>query len=169
MSWSKALFLAVGLGALGGCGFQPMYGSAGVGGADAWAKLAAVEISNIPERPGQKLRNALVDRMHSNGAATAAYRLDVSYSAAEQKIAVSKDASAERYQLVFRAPYRLVDKASGKTLLNATARTNVVYDSLEEQFGLLASRENSFDRAVAEVSEEIALRVAAALGRPQQP
>ena len=167
MSWSKALFIAAAVTALGGCGFQPMYGSAGVGGADAQAKLAAVEIANIPERTGQKLRNALVDRMHGSGAATAAYRLEVSYSAAEQKIAVSKDASAERYQLVFHAPYRLIDKNSGKVLLNTRARTNVVYDSLEEQFGLLASRENSYDRAVAEVSEEIALRVAAALGRPQ--
>lgn len=167
MSWSKALLIAAGALTLGACGFQPMYGSAGVGGADAWAKLAAVEIANIPERPGQKLRNALIDRMHGSGAATPAYRLEVSYSAAEQKVAVAKDASAERYQMVFRAPYRLIDKASGKLLLNAVARTNVVYDSLEEQFGLLAGRENSYDRAVAEVSEEIALRVAAALGRPQ--
>lgn len=167
MSWSKGAFVVAGALALTGCGFQPMYGSAGVGGADVADKMRAVEIAGIPERPGQKLRNALIDRMHGAGPASAAYRLEVSYTAGEQKIAVAKDASAERYQLVFRAPYRLIDKASGKVLLNATARTNIVYDSLEEQYGLLVSRENGYDRAIYEVSEEITLRVAAALGRPQ--
>lgn len=168
MSWFKGAFIVVvGALALAGCGFQPMYGSAGYGGADVAEKLRAVEIGNISERTGQKLRNALIDRMHGSGALAPAYRLDVAFSAGEQKIAMSKDASTERYQLVFKAPYRLIDKASGKTLLNAVARTNVVYDSLEEQYGLLISRENGYDRAVFEVSEEIALRVAAALGRPQ--
>jgi LPS-assembly lipoprotein len=165
MSWSKPFAVAAACLTVAACGFQPMYGSAAYGGADVADKMTAVEIANIPERPGQKLRNALVDRMHASGATTAAYRLEVRYTAAEQKIAVAKDASAERYQLVFRAPYRLVEKASGKVLLDAVARTNVVYDSLEEQFGLLASRENGYDRAVTEVSEEITLRVAAALGR----
>lgn len=170
MSWSKSAAAAAVAGVLlAGCGFQPLYGPTGEAaaarGADMADALAAVEIANLPDRNGQKLRNALVDRLHPGGAAAARFRLDVGFVANEAKLAIAKDASVERYQLTFRATYRLTDKADGKILLNAASRTNLVFDALDEQYALLVSRENSFDRAIAEVSDDIALRVAAALRR----
>lgn len=150
---------------VGGCGFQPMYGSAAVGGHEAAEKLATVEIANIPDRVGQKLRNALIDRMHPRGMGAARYRLEVGLVANDQKLAISKDSSTERVQLVVRAPYRIIDLATGKQVMAATARTNIVYDFLEEQYAMLVSRDNAYDRAIGEISETISNRVAAALGR----
>lgn len=167
MSSSKLLAGAALAGALlvGACGFQPMYGSAGVAGGTVAERLEAVEIGTIPDRTGQKLRNALIDRMHRSGEAAPQYRLDVSVTTAEQKLSISKDSSTERAQLVYVAKFRLVDKASGKQLLASSTKTDIVYDFLQEQYGLLVSRDNAFDRAIGEVSEEITNRVAAALGR----
>lgn len=174
MSWSRpAAVVAVAGLLLAGCGFQPLYGPTGetaaARGADMADALAAVEIANIPERNGQKLRNALIDRLHPGGAVASRFRLEVNYAANEAKLAVAKDASVERYQLSFRANYRLADKTDGKVLLNGVSRTNLVFDALDEQYALLVNRENSFDRAISEVSDDIALRVAAALRRAPPP
>src|SRR5690606_16052602 len=48
---------------LAACGFSPVYGTLGQGqSAAAEAYLSQVSIDNIPDREGQYLRNALIDR-----------------------------------------------------------------------------------------------------------
>lgn len=170
---AAAVLVAASLG-VAGCGFQPLYGAGGGAAAMPGGEgLPAVEIARIANRPGQKLRNALIDRMHRDGAVDSIYALNVGYTAAEQKLAVSKDSSTERVQLVFRAPYTLTRKKDGAVLLRTTARTNIVYDFLDEQYGLLAAREDAYNRAIIETADEITMRVAAAIGhaadKPSEP
>ncbi|WP_247886777.1 LPS assembly lipoprotein LptE [Azospirillum sp. SYSU D00513] len=164
----RPALLALALLGLGACGFQPLYGrgsaTAGVGEA-----LSGVEIGLIPERRGQQLRNLLIDRFHnspSNGGMP--YRLETGVSASEQKLALRKDASAERAQLVVVAPYRLIDNRDGKVVLQSQARAMISYNVLEQQYGALATLDYAYDRALVEISDEITRRVAMQLGRPAQ-
>src|SRR3984885_2769697 len=66
---------------LSGCGFQPVYmptasGKAGV----AQRELAAIQVDQIPDRPGQLLRQALQDRLEGAGVEVARhYDLSVSF------------------------------------------------------------------------------------------
>lgn len=56
--------LAVGFGLISsGCGFEPLYGDR-AGETPTRLELAAVEVGPIPERLGQQVRNALVDRLN---------------------------------------------------------------------------------------------------------
>lgn len=170
MSWSRRALLrhagaVAAVIALGGCGFQPLYGSSGAR-TDASEQLSQVDIASIPNRYGQQLRNNLIDRFHFDGRPNQpAYRLEVGLDATEQKLALRKDASTERAQLVVLAPYRLIDQATGAVLLTASARAIVGYSILEEQYGSVVTVDAAYDRALRQIAEDITNRVAVRLVR----
>ena len=152
---------------LPGCGFQPLYGDRGTtaGAAD---KLEQVAISNMPDRQGQILRNLLIDRFHQDGrAAGTPYRLDAQVIASEQKLALRKDASAERAQLVLSVPFRLIDNATGRTLFEGRSRSFIPYNVLEERYAGLTTLDNAYTRGLTEISDDITARVAMYLTRGQ--
>ena len=147
------------------CGFQPLY--AGKGPNSVAAKLEQVDIAVIPDRHGQELRNLLIDRFYTDGRpGNSQFLLVASLTAMEQKLAIQKDATATRAQLVVNAPYRLVEASTGKALLSANARSYISYNVLEQQYAGLVTVENAYQRALLEISNEITLRVSAYLGRP---
>ena len=147
-----------------GCGFQPLYGDRGVQ-ASVPDKLAQVDIATIPDRPGQQLRNLLIDRFHARGSSgTALHRLEVGLSSNEQKLAVRDDASAVRSQLNVNAAYRLVDVQTGKVVFASNARAMVGYNVLEQHYAGVATLENAYDRALRTISDEITVRVSMYLG-----
>lgn len=175
MSWSRRQVLsraAVAAGAaalLGACGFQPLYGEHGPRGG-AGENLEQVSIANIQNRYGQQLRNNLIDRFYTTGyPAKTAYDLLVTMTAAEQKLAVRKDATSQRAQLDVTAPFRLVETASGKTLLSSSSRALIAYDVLDEQYGAMATVNNAYDRALVQIADDITNRVALILARPATP
>jgi len=157
--------LALALTATAACGFQPLYGDRGIG-AGAAEKLNSVEIASIPDREGQKLRNLLIDRFYeSSRPGNPRYRLDVALTAVEQKLALQKDASAVRAQLLVSAPYRLTDTANGQVVFQSSSRSMISYNILEQHYAGLLTVENAYDRALLEISNDITTRVAMHLGR----
>lgn len=174
MWWSRHGWLrrAGGLGVLAAaavttaaCGFQPLYGGSSAR-AGVSEKLAQVEIANIPNRYGQQLRNNLIDRFHYDGRPAASpYRLDVGLSGTEQKLALRKDSTAERAQLVVVAPYRLVESATGRVLVSGNSRALISYNILEEQYATVVTVDNAYDRALVQIADDITNRVAVTLNR----
>jgi len=157
--------LALAVTATAACGFQPLYGNQGMG-AGAKEKLHSVDIASIPDREGQKLRNLLIDKFYeSSRPDKTRYRLDVSVTAVEQKLALQKDASAVRSQLLVTAPYRLTDTTDGKVVFLSSSRAMISYNILEQHYAGLLTVENAYDRALQEISDDITTRVAMHLGR----
>lgn len=151
--------------ALPACGFQPLYGTHGAT-AGVSEKLGQVDIAHIPERRGQQLRNLLIDRFYENQRpGSPLYRLDVTIQATEQKLALRKDASTDRAQLVIVAPFRLIDPRSGAVLMSAASRSLVAYNIIEEQYNALVNRDDAYERGLSQISEDITARVAMFLGR----
>ena len=149
------------------CGFQPLYG--GKGPNSVAAKLEQVEIAVIPDRYGQDLRNLLIDRFYSEGRpGNPQYRLLTGLSAVEQKLAIQKDSTATRAQLVVNAPYQLIDAGTGRVLMQANARSYISYNVLEQQYAALVTVENAYERALLEISNDITARVSMYLGRPPE-
>lgn len=174
MSWSRRAWLrragsfgvlAAAAPLMGACGFQPLYGGS-LARAGVSEKLAQVEIVNIPNRYGQQLRNNLIDRFYHDGRPTTSpYRLDVTLSASEQKLALRKDSTAERAQLVVVAPYRLVESATGRVLVSGNSRALISYNILEEQYATVVTVDNAYDRALIQIADDITNRVAITLNR----
>lgn len=167
MSWSRnaipriavAALLAAGL-ALAGCGFRPLYGERSAASVSA-PELAAIQIDTIPNREGQLVRNALLDKMQPRGpAARPLYRLQVGVAIARESLGLRTDDTATRGSLTMSAGYTLIDLASGKPVMNANSRAVSSYNILDSDFATVISENDAIRRTANEVSEEIKTRVA---------
>ncbi len=125
------------------------------------ATLNQVAISNIPDRQGQILRNLLIDRFQiSDRSATTAFHLDAQIQASEQNLALRKDSSATRAQLVLNVPFRLIDTTTGRMVLQGRSRSLIPYNVLEERYAGLATLDSAYSRGLNEIAEDITARVA---------
>jgi LPS-assembly lipoprotein len=169
MWWrSSALFVAVLAGlaalALAGCGFQPLYGGTTAGGQRLSEVMAGVEITPIPGRVGQKLRNELIFTNTGGGlAAPSRYRLEIAVkeSVVDQLVQITGDATGQVYQL--DATFQLIDPNNGKVLLQGKAISRAPYNRFQEIFANVRARYDAENRAARTVSESIKTQVAAFL------
>jgi LPS-assembly lipoprotein len=171
MWWrSPALLLAALIGVAGfglaGCGFQPLYGAGTTtaNGARLSEAMSAVDITPIPGRVGQKLRNELIFSDTGGGyAAEPKYRLDIAIkeSVIDQLVQINGDATGQVYQL--NANYKLVDLATHKVLYEGTAISRASYNRFQEIFANVRARYDAENRAARTVSESIKTQVAAFL------
>ena len=91
------------------CGFTPVYGTQA--NKVASQNLEQIEIALIPNREGQFLRNALIDRFYKNGApANPKYRLRFSsINEATYNFDITVDSEATRRQLKLTTAMHLID------------------------------------------------------------
>jgi LPS-assembly lipoprotein len=169
MWWrSPALFAALFAGftalALGGCGFQPLYGGTTAGGQRLSEVMAGVEITPIPGRVGQKLRNELIFSNTGGGAAgPSRYKLDIAIkeSVTDQLVEITGDATGQVYQL--DATFKLIDPANGRVLMQGKAISRAPYNRFQEIFANVRARYDAENRAARTMSESIKTQLAAYL------
>jgi LPS-assembly lipoprotein len=159
-----ALLAGLAASALAGCGFQPLYGGTTAGGAKLAEVMAAVDVTPIPGRVGQKLRNELIFAATGGGnPAPSRYKLDivVKESVTDQLVQITGDATGQIYQL--DATFRLVDPASGKLLVQGKAISRAPYNRFQEIFANVRARYDAENRAARTVAESIRTQLAAFL------
>ena len=159
-----ALFAGLAALALAGCGFQPLYGGTTAGGAKLAEVMAAVDITPIPGRVGQKLRNELIFANTGGGyAAPARYKLDIAIkeSVTDELVQITGDATGQVYQL--EATFKLINSSNGQVLLEGKAISRAAYNRLQEIFANVRARYDAENRAARTISESIKTQVAAFL------
>jgi LPS-assembly lipoprotein len=169
MWWrSPALFAVLIAGlmplALSGCGFQPLYGGTTAGGQRRSEVMAGVDITPIPGRVGQKLRNELIFANTGGGrAGPSRYRLEIAIkeSVTDQLVQITGDATGQVFQL--DATFQLIDSASGKVLMQGKAISRAPYNRFQEIFANVRARYDAENRAARTISESIKTQVAAFL------
>ncbi|MGE3623496.1 MAG: LPS assembly lipoprotein LptE [Bdellovibrionales bacterium] len=143
---------------LAGCGFHPIYGARDDNSSVA-AELNQVAVENIPDRPGQMLRNGLIDRMYGKGRPrNPKYHLEISLNWTEEGIGLLPDATTSLTELNLNADYYLKDD-TGKVLMHAVAHAVANYNQLEEQLGTVAARDNAYQRSLNMIANEIVIRL----------
>jgi LPS-assembly lipoprotein len=160
---------------LSACGFQPMYGTHAAApsatGETAEAALADIEISNIPDRSGLYLRNALIDRFYANGAPSAPrYILNVSPVVERKRdLDLTKSAEATRYQLYLSTTLTLTDtrNPSAPVLTRALFSTNS-YNALESEFATRVTEDSARLSGLNDLARQIELNLALFLNRTHQ-
>lgn len=160
--WSGNGFRAAALGLFcllpAACGFQPMYAVPdSAAHKSVAANYADIEILNIPDRDGQYLRNALIDRLYVAGRpASARYALEIAplvTTATNQS--VRKDATYTRSLMEISTVLRLRDRQSGEAVLERAQRALGSYNLLDNQFATLASRDSLNNRLLEELADSI--------------
>jgi len=147
--------------ALPACGLQPMY--AGGGNGVVARGLSAIEVPAIEGRAGWLMRNALQDRLGSNGGGSARYRLDVRLDDQLEGLGVLGDDTIGRERRTLRARYQLVDLTNGKILLDAAAGSDAGIDVVSSEYATIAAEQTALENLSREVADRIVTQLALTL------
>lgn len=175
MSWFKTriaarLAVIAALAALtAGC-FQPMYAERKDGTPGLREKLMGVELApvNLPTasreaRLGVEIRNALAFKLYGNATGLPpTHRLELQLNSSRSSLILDPATalpSIESYNL--NASYKLVEVASGKTVLTGSTFSRVSYDipGSYQRFARARAFRDAEDRAAQEIAENINTRL----------
>lgn len=151
------------------CGFSPLYAqkNTAVAGSAAHA-LDQVYIENIPDREGQYLRNALIDRFYSHGRPVdPRYALTIAPIRENlTDLDITKDSSATRGQLRLDTTLSLVDRQGGQTVLKRKLIAITSYNILQSRFTTRVSEEAAWQNALDDLAGQIERQVALYFNQP---
>jgi LPS-assembly lipoprotein len=167
----RALFQAVALGCLAGCGFRAQYAPVSAG-ADLRRELAAVRIGDIPERAGQLLRRDLQRRFEGAAPGTPArYRLDVSLAFGAEVLGYRADGGITRVRYTATGSWALSTVSVPRGTLGRSALPFRAIDSFNvpdlQFFAGDTSRDSAELRLVETVAEDVYRQVASLLAMPR--
>ncbi len=152
---------------LSGCGssgFQPMYASSYNGGLSQ--KLASVNITTIPGRVGQRIRNELRFQTTGGGAqATPKYQLDVTLTekVTSTLVNIQGDSASQIYSL--DAKYVLIDTSTAKPVLTSASFGRAGFERYTSIYSNVRAREDAENRAARTVARDIRSQLEAFLSR----
>jgi LPS-assembly lipoprotein len=164
---ASVVVLACLVSACGTSGFQPLYGSAGIG-AQADEKLAQVETTTIPGRVGQVIRNEMIFQTTGGGAAIEpVYRLDIAVreTVASTLVNSAGDARSQIYNL--DASFKLIRIADKKLMLEGTSFGRAGFERSKSIFSNVRARRDAEDRAATTVGQDLKSRLSAFLASQQ--
>lgn len=167
---TRYALIAVLCATLAGCGsggFQPLYGSAAVGGANVEQKLAAVDVAPIPGRVGQRIRNELIYQSTGGGSPLPPeYRLDVAIReyVTSTLVAIDGNATGQVYNL--DASYTLVRISDKKVIAEGKSYSRAAFERIRSIFANVRARDEAEKRAAKTVGEELRSRLLAHLSQP---
>jgi LPS-assembly lipoprotein len=162
---TTAVLAMVGIGAamLSGCGFQPLYGPT-ASGEQLSDVMKTVDISPVPGRAGQNIRNELIFRTTGGGySEKPKYRLDIAVKTSIMNTLVNRegDPQGEIYQLY--SEFKLIRVADNQVVLDGHTNARAAFDKTESVFFGQRARRDAQDRASRTIAEAIRTRVAAYL------
>lgn len=145
---------AVGLLALAGCGFKPLYGD--VAGSVPVAALQSVEIGLIEDRTGQQMRNQLLARIGDpQPGVETRYLMDVELRQSTIGLAVARDSTATRVNLTLIADVVVTRLEDGEIALLRTLYAYSSYNVLAEEFATSSAERDAQARASRELADRI--------------
>jgi len=161
----KTLLLIIPILLLAACGFHPVYGvnKHTAPGQNVEAQLPEIIISNIPNREGQYLRNALIDRFYRDGRPNdARYFLNVGrVGESKRNLDITIDSDTTRAQLKLSTSITLMDRKNNEPLLkkgvSSTASYNVLGSEFANRVSEQSTRENLLDDLARQIETQIAL------------
>jgi LPS-assembly lipoprotein len=152
-------------GVLAGCGFQPVYMPTASGQAGpAERELAAIDVAQIPDRPGMLLRQALQDRFEGTGDATARrYALTVSFWITGSGIGVQSDTTVTRTRYLGHANWTLTADDPGHTrITGGTVSATDAINNIDTQFFASDLENDVVQKRIANaLADQITLQLAA--------
>ncbi len=147
----------LGLVALGGCGFAPVYGPGGPG-----RRLRNAVLVAAPETPeGFRLRAELEDRL--GWSETASFVLTVTLDVGLEPVAITTEGATTRYNLPGEAKWVLTDAATGDELASGTEQAFTAYSAAGNTLATRASERDARDRLSIMLADQIVTQLLAAM------
>jgi len=153
----RFIALLISCAALSACGLQPLY-SGGSRGAVA-STLETVTVDPISGKSGWLMRNALNDRLSTGSNTAPRYRLVVKLDDTIEGLGIRSDDTVTRERRTLRARYQLVDLASGKTVVDATAGSDAGIDVVSSEYATIAGENSALENLSQAVADQIVARL----------
>jgi LPS-assembly lipoprotein len=137
------------------CGFTPMYATQN--NSTVKSSLDQVGIAIIPDRSGQYLRNALIDRFYRNGYPTAPrYKLTVQpIKETISNFDVTLESEATRQQIKLSTKIMLINVETNKSVLTRSLTAVTSNNILESEFSTLITEQSARDAALNDLARQI--------------
>lgn len=146
-----------------------MYGTAFQSEAslEAQQELSQITIGNIPNREGQYLRNALIDRFYRDGyPSQSRYTLNVgNINENIIDLDITKSADATRGQIKLSTQMTLTDLQSGEVVLTRPLRAIGSFNILTSEFATRVTEENARKNALDNLAQQIEQQIVLFLKR----
>lgn len=147
--------------ALSAC--QPLYGPT-TSGAALKDVMASVEISTIPGRVGQKVRNELIFGTTRGGLpAKPEYRLDIVVRESARSLQVTQTGDAQGEIFFLDADFKLIRLANNETVFKGKSAGRAAFNRYDPIFTNVRARIDAENRAASTVADGIRTRIAAYL------
>lgn len=161
----RAALMGLGAAALavGACGFEPLYADRSGG---AFAGLAPIQVALIPDREGQILRNALIDRFGQAGG-RARYELAAELSITRASLGIQRDETATRGQVTVQVGYTLRRIDGAVPVDQGIVRLITSFNLVDNEFASETGSEAAIAQSLEQAADEIRNRVALALRTEQ--
>ncbi len=157
----KSFILIAALLSLAACGFRPVYGVNRDMPIGIEEKLSQVSIGNIPDREGQYLRNALIDRFYRAGRP-----VDPVWSLSLKPLVeslseldITKAADTTRAQLRIETVITLKDLRTGETLLVRNLAAITSYNVLGSEFATRVTEDNARNNALDDLARQVEMQL----------
>ena len=139
------------------CGFHPVYGVNKYTAVGVEEYLSQTAISSIPDREGQYLRNALIDRFYRSGRpASPQYTLNVApITEISRDLDITIDSDTTRGQLVLTTSISLQNNQTRENVLDRNLRSVVSYNIIDSQFANRVSEQNTRENALNDLARQI--------------
>ncbi len=156
-----SLLAALGvLPALAGCGFSPLYGTAG-GTEDVEARLVSMEVAPPATRTDQLVRNAFLEGIAPSRTGGGRYLLSLSTEEKQQTSIVSFDRKTPQNRYILNVSYTLSDRTTGKTLTSGKTFAEVSYTKTRQPVADIQALNKARETAARVVAQDIRTRLAA--------
>lgn len=147
---------AAALGGLSACGFTPVYGPKG----EARGLINAVAVDPPRDREGYVLVRHLEERLGRASAPT--YGLSVSIQLDEERMAITKDNVATRFNLLGKATYALRDLSTGEVVTTGIVESFTGYSTTGSTAATQAATRDASERLMAILGDKIITRLISA-------
>lgn len=159
MSLYSRRYLLLSVGALGACGFKPLYGPETA----AEATQGRIDIAQIGGLMGYNLRQRLSARL---GAASApSHLLTVQINTSSQELAINPQNEITRYSLTGNAVFDLRQKAGNVSVLRGDVRAFSAYSATASAYATSVAERDARERLANSLAEQIATRIVASADR----
>ena len=143
------------------CGFHPVYGVNKHTAVGAESKFEQIGISNIPDREGVYLRNALIDRLYRNGRpSNIVYNLGISpLRESRRSLDITTGSDTTRAQLKITTKMRLTDAETKKVLIDRDLTSIASYNVLGSEFTNKVSEQSTRENILDDLARQIEMQI----------
>jgi len=134
------------------CGYEPIYSK----NINTNKELLSISIKNIKNRPGQILRNTLLNQLNpERERVIIKYRLIIELSESSTSLGYRRDMSATRTDLEVTAKYLLKNVKNDEIILKEDVKSISSFDVVESVYATLVAEKDAREKSLKIISDNI--------------